>query len=106
MSEKKNKNDTLNPVFELGEIIATKGVADVMNADKDFKKFCLEKLVNHSFGEWGDLCKRDKKLNDEALTNGTRILSAYEYESDLSKKIWIITEADRSHTTILFPDEY
>ena len=61
--------------------------------------------LKHINGDWGDLCKEDKALNDSALANGNdRILSSYTNENDV--KIWIITEWDRSVTTILFPEEY
>lgn len=61
-------------------------------------------LRRHQSGDWGDLCEEDKKLNEEALIHGDRIMSAY--INTRGEKVWIITEWDRSYTTILYPDEY
>jgi len=55
-------------------------------------------------GDWGQVCAEDWRLNDEAVQDGSRIVSAYITLKGV--KIWIITEADRSTTTILLPDEY
>lgn len=62
-----------------------------------------EFLTRHQSGDWGDLHEGDKSLNDEALENGDRILSSYFVGEH---KLWIITEHDRSVTTLLLPDEY
>lgn len=61
-------------------------------------------LLKHSLGNWGDVCEEDAAANNEALKNGDRILSSYRAEN--GEKIWIITEYDRSYTTILLPEEY
>lgn len=61
-------------------------------------------LARHFHGDWGDLCDEDKAENDLSLKRGYRILSAYQL--DEHTKIWIITERDRSATTILLPEEY
>jgi hypothetical protein len=58
----------------------------------------------HAKGEWGELSAEDARLNDEALVSGERILSAH--RTARKEKLWIITEADRSATTILLPEEY
>lgn len=75
-----------------------------------FQDFCMRCLMRHRDGDWGDLCEEDKLLNDLAVQNGERILSAYDipkfYCLGYADKIWIITEADRSYTTFLFPHEY
>lgn len=63
----------------------------------------LECIQRHRQGDWGDLCDFDRKANDDALKHGDRILSAY---TIVGTKIWIITEWDRSITTVLFPEEY
>jgi hypothetical protein len=60
-------------------------------------------LGRHVRGDWGDLDDEDKQRNDEALTLGSRIFSAYLVKG---VKFWVITEADRSVTTILLPEEY
>jgi hypothetical protein len=60
-------------------------------------------LARHFRGDWGDVCDADKRQNDLALVNGERVLSAYQVGTD---RFWIITEWDRSVTTILLPSEY
>jgi hypothetical protein len=62
-------------------------------------------LDRHVQGDWGDLDDEDRKLNDEALVDGSRIFSAYILK-DGHTKIWCITEADRSSTCLLLPEEY
>ena len=88
----------------LGQLVITRGVNDRVADDTQFAKFVIESLGRHAKGDWGDLCQEDKKENDFSLREGFRLLSAYEREG--LPKIWIITEADRSATTVLFPDEY
>lgn len=61
-------------------------------------------IDRHKNCDWGDLCQEDWLMNDEAVRNGDRILSVY-HLSD-GEKIWIITEADRSVTTVLFSEDY
>jgi len=92
-------------LFPLGQLVMTRGVADQVAEDSDFAKFCLQSLGRHAKGDWGDLGADDKKENNFALKEGNlRIFSAYEQEG--LPKIWIVTEADRSVTTTLFPEEY
>jgi len=90
--------------FALGRLLMTRGVNDLVAERTDFAKFVNESLDRHRRGDWGDLGDEDKNENELSLKAGYRILSAYEAEG--LPKIWIITEADRSATTILFPDEY
>ena len=91
--------------FPLGLLAMTRGVADEVAQNAAFAVFCAKSLYRHVAGDWGDLCDDDKKANEFALKEGNlRIFSAY--ESYGLPKIWIITEADRSATTTLFPDEY
>ena len=89
--------------FPLGQILMTRGINDRVADDEKFAKFVYDSLKRHANGDWGDLCKEDKQENELSLNQGFRILSAYQHER---YKIWIITEADRSVTTILFPEEY
>ena len=89
--------------FKLGQIYMTRGVNDLVVKDEKFAKFVWDSLKRHARGDWGDLCKEDKEENEFALDKYLRIFSAYETGP---RKIWIITEADRSVTTILFPEEY
>jgi len=89
--------------FRLGELLMTRGVNDLVSEDEEFARFTWQFLKRHSVGDWGDLSEEDKKENEFSLGKNLRLLSAYERGN---YKIWIITEADRSATTILFPEEY
>jgi hypothetical protein len=82
----------------------TRGVWEQARLDPAFASFCAESLSRHKDGDWGDLGPEDKAANDQALVCGERLFSAYTREE--LPKIWIITEADRSATTTLFPEEY
>ena len=61
-------------------------------------------LNRHAQGDWGDVCDEDRQANDAALSDGERLLSVYHARNGI--KFWIITEADRSATTVLLPDDY
>ena len=90
--------------FPLGQMVMTRGVNDRVAEDTEFSKFVIESIGRHARGEWGDLCEEDKKENEFALGKCLRLFSAYEKEG--LPKLWVITEADRSVTTCLFPEEY
>ena len=96
-------------LFKLGQLVSTCGVAARMRMDERFARDVEACVVRHTTGDWGDLCDDDKELNDQALeaekTGGytDRIFSAYNLADS---KIYIITEWDRSVTTVLFPEEY
>lgn len=94
-------NKAIAPVFPIGAVVYTAGV-DILTRQGIFKP--LQYLYRHLCGDWGDLCEEDQQANQNALELGNRLLSSYQVHPDL--KIWIITEADRSVTTILLPDEY
>ena len=85
--------------FRLGKIVSTPNVLVALSQDD-----ILKGIQRHQAGDWGDLCKEDRKANDVALVEGSRILSAY--QSGNGTKFWIITEADRSVTTVLLPEDY
>lgn len=89
--------------FELGKIFITKEVAEMIKNDPLQAIFIQNSLYRHASGDWGILTEEDKEENENALKNEERIISSYQSNQ---KKIWIITEADRSITTILFPEEY
>lgn len=91
--------------FKLGQVVMTCGVNNKIAEDKEFTKFVSKSFTRHCNGDWGDLDKEDKMANDFALRNGDdRLVSKYDYDNNTS--IYIITEWDRSATTILFPEEY
>ena len=89
--------------FSLGKLVMTRAVHDKMNGDIDFAIGVLESFERYQHCDWGDLCESDKAENAQALKDGERIFALYNIGSD---KIYIITEHDRSATTILFPYEY
>lgn len=89
------------PLFSSGKLTMTCGIAErvqqgVLNP--------LPYLRRHLTGDWGDICEDDRKQNALALKHNNRLLSVYRVTPFLT--IWIITEGDRSVTTVLLPDEY
>lgn len=91
--------------FKLGSTVVTKGIDDRMNEEPAFRHFVMDCLMKYIIGDWGDTCEEDSKSNEDAIENGERILAVYIYKKT-GEKIRIITEWDRSVTTILFPSEY
>jgi hypothetical protein len=85
--------------FGLGTLVATSNanarlpMAEIMAA-----------VRRHAWGDWGDVCPEDRQANEDALRDGLRLFSVY--RSRAGEKFWIITEADRSVTTVLFPEDY
>lgn len=90
----------------LGTIVLTKAIKEIIEKDENFKNFVMKSLERHRRGDWGDLVKEDWEENNFSLDKELRLLSSYKEESRGNKKIWIITEADRGSTCVLFPDEY
>lgn len=93
--------DSMKPKLSLGRVVATPGALEALQQSGQAP---AEFLNRHVCGDWGDVCDEDRALNDQALIDGSRILSAYHLKD--GTKIWIITEADRSSTCILLPEEY
>jgi len=89
--------------FQLGQVVVTRTINNDIADNNKFAREVHESLSRYINCDWGDTHKDDKPLNDEAVASGERILAAYETSKG---KIWIITEWDRSATTILYPDEY
>jgi len=89
------------PLFPLGQVVATPGALDVL---ENTQQTPAEFLFRHRTGDWGNLDIEDIQTNEEALLYGNRLMSAYTLADDT--RIWIITEWDRSVTTILLPSEY
>lgn len=102
--------------FETGATVMTRGIDEAMKksakeGDYRFYNFVLGSFCQRYLNaDWGEMCLEDLKENDWALENGERLLAQYnvpkEMQIDGHDKIWIITEYDRSVTTILFPEEY
>lgn len=88
-----------SPQFELGLVVATRGAVEKLKPHEVFKS-----LRRHAHGDWGDVCEDDRFANEEALKIEARLMSVY--YSDTGIRFWIITEADRSVTTVLLPEEY
>ena len=102
-----NETPTRRKGFTLGRILATPGA--LASCSPEHLLNCLRR---HTSGDWGSIDEEDRATNDEAVANGSRLLSAYAIDPGKPCQgygencLWIITEADRSVTTFLLPDEY
>lgn len=102
------------PLFDLGSLAATAGALRALMKHRNGSRAAAmldiaNMLRRHCGGDWGELCAEDCEANDDAVTQGGRILSAYRINALAPEKagmVWIITEADRSVTTVLLPEEY
>ena len=93
--------------FPLGRVCATRGVAHDMERDAAFARFVAGSLARYRCCDWGDVSAADGKANSGGVEcGGERILAAYRYPGREGRRIWILTEADRSVTTVLYPEEY
>jgi hypothetical protein len=91
--------------FSSQQTVCTCGISDRIAEDAKFSLFVLNSLKRHFSCDWGDSPKEDCLANDMALATDDRILSAY-IQKTSGRKIWIITEHDRTVTTVLYPEEY
>ncbi|WP_038115620.1 hypothetical protein [Variovorax atrisoli] len=109
------------PRFDLGRIVATPGALELMQRTDTHP---LTLLARHVSGDWGECCPEDAQTNEDALVHGSRVMSVYRLplrsasegsenaeqastQQDVGDdRIWLITEADRSVTTLLLPEEY
>lgn len=99
----KNKDELK---FQIGQLAATRAIAELQEENENFASFvnqCFNRFIRC---DWGDICEEDWEQNDEAVRCGDRILAVYQHPDREDWHIWIITEWDRSATTILFPSEY
>lgn len=97
--------------FNTGQIVCTDRVGAVVENNPEFAAFVSESMRKHVSGDWGDLDAENKQFNEDGLDakNPERLLSAYNFQQlpgVRDTKIWIVTEWDRSVTTVLFPSEY
>lgn len=95
-----------DPIFELGQVVATPDALEVINSAGEA---ALNFLQRHASGDWGDVCPEDATANEQAVEDGGRILSSY--QTAMGTRLWVITEAQddsghRAATTILLPEEY
>jgi hypothetical protein len=92
-------------LFPLGSIACTDGAVEALaRCGTTGAKLGAELVARHACGDWGELDAEDRDANDRAVAEGCRTMSAYTLSD--GTRIWIITEADRSVTTLLLPDEY
>ena len=88
-----------NMRFPIGRLVITTNAFDTLN-ESDW----ISGLARHINGDWGTVCEEDQQTNEDALVHGERIFSAY--DGTEGERYWIITERDRSYTTILLPEDY
>jgi len=88
-------------LFELGHVVATPGALAVLEESGEEPYLYLGR---HVTGDWGELAHEDTAANTLALVTGERLMSSY--RTSLGAKLWVVTEADRSSTCLLLPDEY
>ena len=89
---------TVNPRFNPGRLMITR------NAKNALPRREVDAAINrHLGGDWGDVCQSDWQRNEQALRDGDRLLSVYQTQA--GEKFWIITESDRSTTTVLLPSD-
>ncbi len=86
-------------VMRLGRIVSTPNALEALTTED-----IMQGIQRHQAGDWGDLSDDDRMANDRALVQGTRMISAYKARD--GTRFWIITEADRSVTTVLLPEDY
>ena len=89
--------------FQLGRVVWTRYINDCVAENALFAEFVLDSLKRHANCDWGELSDEDKKENNFSLDKHLRLFSVYKNDKFV---IWVITEADRSVTTVLFPAEY
>lgn len=94
------------PKFELGELVMTQGIAhSAVFEGTTVEQIVASLVARHNSGDWGDIDNEDKATNEAGLKHGERLMSAYDDVFD-GETVWVITERDRSVTTVLLPSEY
>ena len=102
MSNAKTPTPATTPIlFALGQVVATPGALDLLDRTETN---ALDLLQRHQQGDWGSVSPEDAEENRNSIKTGCRVLSSYFLNA--TERLWIITEADRSATTLLLPDEY
>ena len=93
----------------MGQVVATSAIQSLMSSDLSFHTFIYTSLMRHEEGDWGEVSEEDHESNKLALVSVRRLFSVYECSAEHSvhgDRVWVITEADRSVTTVLWPGEY
>ncbi len=99
----------ITSLFSMGRVLVSSSIKSLMTTDLSFHTFIYTSLMRHEKGDWGEISKDDHDSNSHALTSEQRLFSVYHCSTPHSFKgdrIYIITEADRSATTVLWPYEY
>jgi hypothetical protein len=99
----------LTSSFPMGQVLVTTSIKSLMTSDLSFHTFVYTSLMRHEAGDWGEVEEEDHQSNELALISDLRLFSVYhciESHSVHGDRIYIITEADRSATTVLWPREY
>ena len=91
--------------FSSQQVACTCSIHEQISTDTEFAEFVQQSLARHFSCDWGNSPKEDCLANDMALATDDRILSSYVHEKS-DRKIWVLTEHDRSLTTVLFPEDY
>ena len=99
MTTTKERHQDQSVKFDLGRVVITAHAQDVLDSQE-----VQSALVRHATGDWGDVCREDRLANERGLKDDDRLFSVYHAAN--SRKFWIITEWDRSVTTILLPEDY
>jgi hypothetical protein len=97
--KRERRESTAGPLFELGRVFSTPGALAALTREE-----MSNALARHHRGDWGDVGHHDWQENELSLREGFRLLSAH--RSEKGEKFWVITEANRSVTTVLLPSEY
>ncbi len=97
--------------FPLGRLVATPTISEASQQAPRFQQFLQQCIQRHEGGDWGELTPEDTVANNQALKAGDRLLSKYQLPPHLREatgisRIWVLTEADRSATVIMQPEEY
>ena len=99
--------DMTQPKFSLGRVVITAIAMSAINeahGEERGKQLVQQVLARHNAGDWGEMSKDDIKSNNQGLQEGDRLFSSYEKEFGF--KVWVITEHDRSYTTVMLPTDY
>lgn len=91
----------MKPLFSLGQVVATPWALETL---ENLGVESLDLINRHVAGDWSDMAQKDQQANAKAIKQGTRIFASYRLPPDTI--IWVITEADRSSTAILLPEDY
>lgn len=93
-------------ILELGQVVITRGVATSIEQNPAFAGFVVSAIRRHQKCDWSELDSEDQQENELSVEQGYRVISAFTIPNNDDKKLWVITEANRTLTTVLYPEEY